>query len=326
MVEADLGTVLLSFGMMPPSRTVLLTVAAVVMGVGCKRGASDDSSEAPTTGSMEAPGSVEPAQPEVIDADWVASKFQAPPPAESKDWAREIEKDPIAALKQMDPGALQPKPGVSASAPSADDESVASRAPREKRAAAYNPDAPLRGWPPVVGQFYPSIVLKDQTGQVTALSDFLGKVVLIEVVGLTCRACHAFSGGNEPGKPRFRGIDPQPNLSSIEHYANGYAKLSLDHPDIVFVQLVLYGMDGRSPPRGDDVRAWAQHFGFDRAKNQVVLVGDQRFISPQTRRLIPGFHLVDRNGILRAMSSNDPRHDPLHASLLPKLGELVKGR
>ncbi|KPK16066.1 MAG: hypothetical protein AMJ62_07240 [Myxococcales bacterium SG8_38] len=296
---------------------------------GCKRGASDDSGEAPTTGSIETADSAEPATPEVIDADWVASKFQAPPPPETKDWAREIEMDPIAALKQMDPGALQPKRDVSPPGPRADDPSVASTvassAPREKRAAAYNPDAPLRGWPPAVGQLYPNIVLKDQTGQVTALGDFLGKVVLIEVVGLTCRACHAFSGGNEPGKPRFRGIAPQPNLSSIERYVNGYAKLSLDHPDIVFVQLVLYGMDGQSPPREEDVRAWAQHFGFDRAKNQVVLVGDQRFISPETRRLIPGFHLIDRNGILRAMSSNDPRHDPLHSSLLPKLGELVNG-
>ncbi|HSN81449.1 MAG TPA: hypothetical protein VLS88_02630 [Polyangiales bacterium] len=305
-----------------PGNFVLLSFAVLFTAVGCVRSSSDNSGEASEKETISA---TEPSTPEVIDADWVASKFQAPPPPEKKDWAREIEKDPIAALKQMDPGALQPKRQVSASAPSADDPSVAPSAPREKRTAAYNPDVPLRGWPPVVGRLYPNIVLKDQTGQVTALSDFLGKVVLIEVVGLTCRACHAFSGGNEPGRPRFRGIDPQPNLSSIERYANGYAKLSLDHPDIVFVQLVLYGMDGRSPPREEDVRAWSQHFGFDRAKNQVVLVGDQRFVSPETRRLIPGFHLVDRHGILRAMSSNDPRHDPLHASLLPTLGELVKG-
>jgi hypothetical protein len=55
-----------------------------------------------------------------------------------------------------------------------------------------------------------------------------------------------------------------------------------------------------------------------------VLIGDQRFISAETRRLIPGFHLVDQNGILRAMSSNDPRHDSLHGSLLPKLAAVVK--
>jgi len=65
---------------------------------------------------------------------------------------------------------------------------------------------------------------------------------------------------------------------------------------------------------------------MDRDKNQVVMIGDQRFISPQTRKLIPGFHLIDQNGILRALSSNDPRHDRLHESLLPKLASLVNDR
>ena len=150
-------------------------------------------------------------------------------------------------------------------------------------------------------------------------------MILLEVVGLTCKACHAFAGGNEPGKNRFRGIEPQPGLDSIERYASGYAKLSLDHPDIVFVQLVLYGMDGRSPPSEHDVRAWASHFEMDRRNNQVVLIGDQRFISAASRKLIPGFHLIDQNGILRAMSSNDPKHDRLHSSLLPTLASLVNG-
>ena len=63
---------------------------------------------------------------------------------------------------------------------------------------------------------------------------------------------------------------------------------------------------------------------MDRNKNEVVLIGDQRFISAESRKLIPGFHLIDQNGILRAMSSNDPRHDRLHESLLPKLASLVQ--
>ena len=63
---------------------------------------------------------------------------------------------------------------------------------------------------------------------------------------------------------------------------------------------------------------------MNRDRNQVVLIGDQRFISVETRKLIPGFHLIDQNGILRAMSSNDPRHDRLHDTLLPKLASLVK--
>jgi len=304
----------------PPVSTVpgTLLLALVVVSAACDRGGAEDGRSAETPSAK--PSTTDDAAPPVIDADWVASKFQAPPPPEQKDWLREIEKDPIAALKQMDPAALQP--GRNRPAPSTGSEPEITEI-RAKKPASYQPEQPLRGWPPVVGQFYPNLVLKDQTGQVSAISDFQGKVILLEVVGLTCKACHAFAGGNEPGKSPFRGIQPQPGLDSIERYATGYAKLSLDHPDIVFVQLVLYGMDGRSPPTEEDARAWASHFGMDRRKNQVVLIGDQRFISAETRKLIPGFHLIDQNGILRAMSSNDPKHDRLHSSLLPKLASLV---
>lgn len=305
---------------LPPVSTVAgaLLLALVVVSPACDRSGSEAGRSAETPGAK--PSTADDAAPPVIDADWVASKFQAPPPPEQKDWLREIEKDPIAALKQMDPAALQPGRNRPALPAGSEPEITEIRA---KKPASYQPEQPLRGWPPVVGQFYPNLVLKDQTGQVSAISDFQGKVILLEVVGLTCKACHAFAGGNEPGKSRFRGIQPQPGLDSIEQYATGYAKLSLVHPDIVFVQLVLYGMDGRSPPTEEDARAWASHFGMDRRKNQVVLIGDQRFISPETRKLIPGFHLIDQNGILRAMSSNDPKHDRLHSSLLPKLASLV---
>jgi len=295
---------------------MLLGGGLLFLTLGCDRNAPADAPSGEASSPDQAPA--DESTPAVIDADWVASKMQEPPPPNPKDWLREIEKDPIAALKRMDPAALQPKrttPNLPEHSPGA------VTTIRAKHSSKYEPTKPLRGWPPVVGQFYPNVILKDQTGQVTALSDFRGKVVLVEVVGLTCRACHAFAGGNEFGQ--FRGIKPQKGLGSIEQYARGYAKLSLDHPDIVFVQLVLYGMDGRSPPSEQDARAWARHFHMDRDKNRVVLIGDQRFISPETRRLIPGFHLVDQNGVLRAMSSNDPRHDSLHGSLLPKLASFV---
>ncbi|MBW2404153.1 MAG: hypothetical protein JRF42_10180 [Deltaproteobacteria bacterium] len=293
-------------------------VLSVSLLLGCDQGISPDAASTKTAGPESV--ATDESTPPVINAEWVASKLQAPPPPPRKDWLREIEKDPIAALKQMDPSALQANRGH----PTAPVELSAKSSPiRPKNTAKYDPTKPLRDWPPVVGQFYPNLLLKDQKGQATAIGDFRGKVVLVEVVGLTCKACHAFAGGNEPGKKRFRGIAPQPGLDSIEQYAQGYAKVSLDHPDIVFVQLVLYGIDGRSAPSEEDARAWASHFGMDRNKNQVVLIGDQRFISPQTRKLIPGFHLIDRSG-LRAMSSNDPRHDSLHESLLPKLASLVQ--
>ncbi len=281
---------------------------------GCERdrSADDGGADAPTRANEE---STETA-PAAIDADWVASKFQAPPPEPPKDWLREIEKDPIAALKEMDPAALQPR----AAQPTRRDVTPI----RSKNPAKYEPASPLWGWPPVVGQLYPDLALKDQTGQVSAIGDFRGKVILLEVVGMTCKACNAFAGGNEAGVGGFRGIKPQPGLASIERYAERYAGVSIDHPEVVFVQLVLYGTDGRTAPSQADVVAWASHFGMDRNRNEVVLTGDARFISPETRRLIPGFHLIDQQGILRALSSNDPRHDRLYDGVLPKMASLLK--
>ena len=286
-------------------------LALGLYGVGCERGSVDE----PSVNAGEATPQVEEGAPQNIDADWVASKFQAPPPEPPKDWLREIEKDPIEALKHMGPSALQARPAGSAP--------EAMTPIRAKNPAKYEPDAPLQGWPPVVGRFYPDLALEDQTGQVTAISDLRGKVVLLEVVGMTCKACNAFSGGNDESVGGFGGIRPQPGLESIDHYLQRFSGVPLDDPRLVFVQLVLYGTDGRTAPTEADVRAWASHFGLDRNRNQIVLTGDARFVSPETRRLIPGFHLIDRNGILRALSSNDPKHDHLFDGLLPKVKELL---
>lgn len=293
----------------------ILVGASALVAAGCDRGAKPEAAPTP------APSAQSPAEPA---PEPIAERRVEPPPADPNAWLREVEKDPIAALKNLDPGALQPR----RTQPSED---TTPRGPKPEfrpgpAIAKYNADAPLRGWPPVVGRPYPEIALIDQTGRVTTLSEFRGKVVLVELVGLTCRACHAFAGGNEPSVGDFRGIPPQDGLGSIEKYSLEYAKLSLDHPDIVFVQLALYGMDGQSPPTLDDVKAWARHFGMDRYRNEIVLLGDHRFINPETRRLIPGFHLIDRNGILRAINSNDPRHDNLWSSLLPTMGQLANTR
>jgi len=297
-------------------RAAARIVLALMVGAtwaGCDRGSGAAvAAEAP----VPVPAPVEP-QP-------IAERRVEPPPPDPNAWLREVEKDPIAALKNLDPGALQSSRTGRAKATPPQTPLPESRP--GPAVAKHNPEAPLRGWPPVVGRPYPEIALIDQSGRVTSVSEFRGKVVLVELVGLTCKACHAFAGGNEPSVGRFRDITPQNGLGSIDSYSRQYAKLSLDHPDVIFVQLVLYGMDGRSPPILADVQDWARHFGMDRYRNEVVLVGDARFISPETRRLIPGFHLIDRQGVLRAIHSNDPRHDNLWSSLLPKMGELASAR
>ena len=54
-------------------------------------------------------------------------------------------------------------------------------------------------WPPKLGEPFPNLELVSHTGDTVRLSDFQGKVVLVEPIGMTCAACNAFSGARERG-------------------------------------------------------------------------------------------------------------------------------
>ena len=69
-------------------------------------------------------------------------------------------------------------------------------------------------WPPKLNEPYPDLHLVDQTGSPTRLSDYKGKVILVEPIGIPCPACQAFCGGNMVGG--FQGVQPQPGLPSIQ--------------------------------------------------------------------------------------------------------------
>ncbi|MFQ5733582.1 MAG: hypothetical protein ACE5KM_16715 [Planctomycetaceae bacterium] len=178
-------------------------------------------------------------------------------------------------------------------------------------------------WPPKVGHEYPDLVLLDQTGRETRLSRFRGKILLVELIGTPCGACQAFAGAHDVGV--FRGGELQPNLESIETYARRYGKFDLNHKDVVYVQLLLFNRRIQAPSL-EEAKAWARHFGRDRSKNQIVLVGTADLATNQSYEMVPGFHLIDRNFILRRDSSG---HQPVHnlyTDLLPTMGRLVGKR
>jgi hypothetical protein len=177
-------------------------------------------------------------------------------------------------------------------------------------------------WPPQLGEPYPDLELIDQTGQPVRLSSFKGSVILIEPVGMTCPACQSFAGAHRLGS--YQGVAPQEGLPSIEELMPKYARgLSLSDDRIVFVQLLLYSMS-MGPPTPADARQWAEHFRVDRAKNHVVLAGAKELLGPASYEMIPGFHLVDRNFILRVDSTGHrPRHS-LFSELLPMVPRLLE--
>lgn len=178
-------------------------------------------------------------------------------------------------------------------------------------------------WPPKLNEPYPDFQLLDQEGTPTRLSEFKGKIILLEPIGMPCKACQAFSGGHIRGG--FQGIPPQPGLPSIEEAARKYGRFDLSDERIVKIHLLLYGLDMRAPT-AKDARAWAEHFGLERAKNEIVLAGLPSMIGDASYQMIPGMQLIDKDMILRVDSTgrSNQQHD-LYRELLPRVRKMLHG-
>ncbi len=176
-------------------------------------------------------------------------------------------------------------------------------------------------WPPVVGEAYPDLRLLDRNGDVVSLSDFRGKILLIEPIGMTCPACQAFAGAHRKGG--FGGVSPQGGLESIEAYFPQYTGgVSLSDDRIVYVQLLLYNMR-MGAPSVEDVRAWTEHFAAD-SSNTYVLAGSKDLLGTGSYNMIPGFQLVDKKFILRSDSTgHHPKHN-LYTELLPMVPDVLR--
>ncbi len=177
-------------------------------------------------------------------------------------------------------------------------------------------------WPPEVGEPFPDVELTNYDGRKFKISELKGKVVLMEPVGMTCPACNALSGGNKRGG--IKNIRPQRGLGSLEDYlAQLGAGITLDHPDVVLVQILLYDLSMEAPNLAD-VKIWAQHYGFDRNPNVYVAFSERDLRGDASFRMIPGVQLIDKGSVVRYDSTGHrPRHD-LFSELLPQVPNLVR--
>ncbi|WP_143544141.1 TlpA family protein disulfide reductase [Rhodopirellula sp. MGV] len=186
--------------------------------------------------------------------------------------------------------------------------------------ASAKPSVVVGNWPPVKGQPFPELQLADQNGDLIRWAEFKGKVILVEYVASSCEGCQAFSGGARVGA--YAGGSVQRELESIETYSERYAGVQLGK-DVVFVQVLLYGAGNRAPT-AEEVSEWASHFHFDRRRNQIVLRGTAAMLNRATYEKIPGFHLVDRQFVLRSDSCGHHPVDDLYQELLPLMGRLAR--
>ncbi len=176
-------------------------------------------------------------------------------------------------------------------------------------------------WPPRIGATYPDLELVNRAGETLRLSQFRGKVILVEPVGMSCPACNAFAGGNN-GIGGYRGLRPQEGVPSIEKLLERKARgVKLTDPDLVLVQIIFYDYEMEAPDV-QDARDWARHFAISPKEARVVIPSaDLR--SPATYDLIPGFHLIDRDFILRYDAAGHHPRDDLWSELLPAIPGLL---
>ncbi len=170
-------------------------------------------------------------------------------------------------------------------------------------------------WPPQLNKPYPELELMTSNGRKVKLSSFAGKIILLEPIGMSCPACQAFAGADTKGG--FQGVSPQAGLPSIDSLL---AKQGISPADsrLCRVQLLLYSPNMTAPTL-QEAKAWAKHFGFGQAANELVLIGDSSFINNASYQMIPGFQLIDKDFILKCDSTgHNPKND-LYRELLPML-------
>lgn len=179
---------------------------------------------------------------------------------------------------------------------------------------------PRTEWTATLDQPYPELTLQDVYGRTIQFSALRGRVVLVEWVGMGCGACQAFSGAGQCGS--FGGGYVQPGLQSLDEYSKKYGRFLLSDPRLIVLQVLVADVSGKQPPTAEEGRRWAEHFGLHKRPNTAVLIGDERFGGAVAKRLVPGFHLLDRDLVLRASSENGVGVD-LYRELLPRTGKLM---
>jgi len=191
-----------------------------------------------------------------------------------------------------------------------------------RAAGPPRPAAMPTPWPPRLGETYPDLELLDSAGKEVRISSLIGRVVLIEPIGMNCPACNAFAGGNRPGKGGLHGMEPEGGMPSIEEMIEQYAPgVRLDDPDLVLLHLLLYDYT-MGPPDVEDARIWDEHFEVAKFHGRVVVPAyDLR--GAASYKLVPGFQLIDRRGVLRFDAAG---HTPVHSiwdELLPAIPVLL---
>lgn len=179
----------------------------------------------------------------------------------------------------------------------------------------------VEGWPPEVGRPFPDVALTNHLDQPFRVSALRGRPVLVEFVSMTCAGCQGFSGAGEHGA--YGGYPAQDELPSVEALARDWGGgTDLRAGDVAFVQLVIYDT-ALEPPTPEALADWRAHFGLDWPDAHVV-TGGAALANGASFRRIPGFLLLDADGVVVRDATGHSPPDDLYRVLLPSLPELAR--
>jgi hypothetical protein len=181
---------------------------------------------------------------------------------------------------------------------------------------------PPKAWPPQKLQDFPDLQFMDAHSRLHRLSELRGRWVLIEPIGMNCPACLAFSGAHKYGS--LKGIEPQKDLLSIQDYLT-QAKIDVQDKRLQLVQLLLYDLDMKGPTI-EDAFTWRHKFNFGKGDGHWVIAGGQKMMSSASYDMIPGYYLLDTNGVVVADATGHHPKDSLFTELIPLLKKKLENK
>ncbi|MGH1375963.1 MAG: hypothetical protein ACRBCK_06395 [Alphaproteobacteria bacterium] len=189
--------------------------------------------------------------------------------------------------------------------------------PKEER---HLPDP----WPANMNVAYPDIILMDDKGQELLLSDFMGKVVVLEFIDMSSPISQAQSGSLLLGAYGDT-VKVDRSRTTFANVVRDETGEGFTYPSANTVELkvIVYAEDG-GLPTVDDAAKWANHFDLSSEESIIVAVPKTDLRSPITQGLIGGYHLLDKQSRLRVDSVGTiPRHN-LEITLVPLAVKLTR--